>query len=420
MHSHFRSLVWCLSLAVIVCVLAAPRVVLGAGPVLVAQAGQRTVSLDVKNADILDVLKLLAQQSGQNIIATSGVKGTVTVSLQNVPLRTALDLVVRASGLQYRQIGNIYVVGPPEDLTKQFGATGAVAAQTVAFPIKYAKPDDLGKQLATVLPPNSFIVDARTNTLIVSGTSDVIQAARNFLALADVAAPQVLFEVKVLDITRSNGANAGINWTGNSAICLFELAPPTTPTGTCPPTSFIAPVPIAPQPFVRTGIQVAGIINYLITHNEAQLLADPRVAALDNQDASILVGQTFPLVYFDPKAGTFQAQFIDIGVRLNVSPTINTDGFVTTKLHVERSVISGFVQQFPILNNRKIDNVLRVKDGDTIVMGGLMDDETLEDITKIPLLGDIPVFGAIFRNKKRSITHNEVVFLITPHVLKER
>jgi Flp pilus assembly secretin CpaC len=382
-----------------------------------AYAGERTVSIDVKNADILDVLRLLAQQSGQNIITTQHVTGTTSVSLHNVPLSTALNLVVRTNGLEYRKVGNVYIVGTPEDLAKQFGSQGATGQQTVAFPIKYAKPDDLAKQLANVVPSSAFTVDARTDTLLVTGTPDIIQSVRNFLALADVPAPQIVFEVKVLDVTGSKNSNAGIAWSGASAICLFEQ-----PVGgtTCPGTTTGGAGGIGPNPFLRTTLNVNGVINYLITTNQAQLLATPRVAALNNQQASLLIGQTYPIVYYSAQAGNYQVQYIDIGVKLQITPVINTDGYITTTMHVERSLISGFVQQYPILDNRKVDDTLRVKDGDTIVLGGLIDDSTTDSMSKVPLLGDIPVFGALFKNRQQGKIHNEVVFLITPHILSER
>jgi type IV pilus secretin PilQ/predicted competence protein len=383
-------------------------------------ASSGTVSIDVKNADIVDVLKVLAQQSGQNIIATSSVKGTTTVSLHDVPLKTALDLVVRTNGLEYRTVGNVYVVGTPDDLTKQFGSAGQTA-QTVAFPIKYADPTALGKQIGTVLPAGSFTIDPRTDTLLVTGSPDIIQSARNFLALADVPAPQVVFEVKVIDITKNNDtSNVGVSFAGSTDLGLFEncIACPAIPDLTNSPKTSLNP--IAVQPFTRNAFFVSTKVNYLISHNEAELLANPRVAALDNQQASLLIGQTYPIVYYDPKAGNFQVQYIDIGVKLIITPVINTDGYITTTMNVERSVITGLVQNFPILNNRKVTDTLRVKDGDTIVLGGLLDDEVTKTITKVPLLGDIPILGALFRNVQKGKIHNEVVFLITPHIMNEK
>lgn len=385
-------------------------------------ASSGTVTLDVKNADIIDVLKVLAEQSGQNIVATQNVKGTTTVDLHNVPLKEALDLIVRTNGLDYRQVGNVYVVGTPADLAAQFGQAGQVATQSVAFPIKYANPADLAKQLSTVIPANNFTVDARTDTLLVTGTPDIIQSARNFLALSDIPAPQVMFEVKVIDITRTNDTNnTGVNYSGSSALAFLENplgAPPGT-TFTLPATQYLGqPIPL--QPFTRNELFIQAQLNYLITHNEAQLLADPKVSALDNNPASILIGQTYPIVYYDPRAGQFQAQFVDIGVKMNITPVINTDGYITTTLHTERSVITGFVQQFPILNKRSADSVLRVRDGETIVLGGMIDDEMTKSISKIPLLGDIPVFGVLFKNINETKLHNEVVFLITPHIINER
>ncbi len=377
----------------------------------------RNVNLDVKNADILDVLKLLANESGQNIVATQNVHGTVTLSLHDVPLSTALDLIVRTNGLDYRKMGNIYVVGTTADLNSEFGTAGQMATQTVAFPIKYANPADLGKQLSGVIPPTSFTIDPRTDTVIVSGSPDIIQSARNFLALADVPAPQVVFEVKVLDVTHDGNLNVGAQWVGTSPFDLFENCIACPPGGITVPETTISGNSIAPQPFTRNPLFIQGQLNYLISHNDAKVLANPRVAALDNQQASLLVGQTYPLVYYDPRSGQFQAQYIDIGVKIIITPVVNTDGYITTTMHVERSSIVGLVQQFPILDNRKADSILRVKDGDTIVLGGLLDDESTVSVSKVPLLGDIPILGAFFKNVQKTTTHQEVVFLITPHII---
>ena len=113
--------------------------------------------------------------------------------------------------------------------------------------------------------------------------------------------------------------------------------------------------------------------------------------------------------------------YIDIGIILQVTPVINTDGYITTTIHVERSNIQSIIAgQYPLIDNRKVDSLLRVKDGDTIVMGGLVDDESTKTINKVPLLGDIPVVGALFKNVNTTKIHNEIVFLITPHIVSER
>ena len=272
-----------------------------------------------------------------------------------------------------------------------------------------------------MLPLSAFTIDTRTDTLLVSGTPEVIQTARNFMALEDVPAPQVVFEVKVIDVTKNNDTtNVGIDWAGSSTLGLFENCITCTTFQTGPNPAEQSGNPITFQPFTRNALFISAKINYLIAHNQASLLADPRVEALDNQQAKILVGQTYPIVYYSSQAGQFQVNYIDVGVILQVTPVINTDGYITTTMHVERSTIAGLVaNQYPILNNRKIDAILRVKDGDTIVMGGLVDDEFTKTTTKVPLLGDIPVLGALFKNVNQTKLHNEIVFLITPHIVAE-
>jgi len=157
-----------------------------------------------------------------------------------------------------------------------------------------------------------------------------------------------------------------------------------------------------------------------VSKGNARVLATPRLVSLNNHEASLLIGQTYPIIYYDIRSGNQQLQTIDIGVKLRMTPTIGADGSIIAELHPEYSEITGFQQSYPIIANRKLDSTLRVSDGETIVLGGLLREISSETITKLPLLGDIPILGEIFKNRQRSAERDEIVFLITPHIVGGR
>jgi len=157
----------------------------------------------------------------------------------------------------------------------------------------------------------------------------------------------------------------------------------------------------------------------LVSHGRAQILATPRLVTLNNHEATLLIGQTYPIVYSSSAFGGQEVQFVDIGVKLRLTPTIGPDGSVTADIHPEYSEIEGFTTgNLPIIANRKIDSTLRVKSDQTIVLGGLLRDVSSETITKLPGLADIPILGAFFRSKATQHQRNEIVFFITPHVIE--
>jgi type II secretory pathway component GspD/PulD (secretin) len=133
----------------------------------------------------------------------------------------------------------------------------------------------------------------------------------------------------------------------------------------------------------------------------------------------LLVGQSYPIVYFDARTGTQQVQFVNVGVNLTVSPTIGVDGAITTELSTDYSQFISFVSNFPVIGTRKAQSTLRVRDGETIVIAGLFSDVDQSTVSKVPFLGDIPILGEIFKNRQHSHTKDEIVFLITPHLVRD-
>jgi type II secretory pathway component GspD/PulD (secretin) len=207
-----------------------------------------------------------------------------------------------------------------------------------------------------------------------------------------------MFEVRVADVQpQIDTSNVGIQYGGIG----FG-------------TGAIAQIPYT---LTKSSVVVNAQLNALIQRGNASILAEPRIATLNNHEATLLVGETFPVVVTNLQTGFPTVTNIDVGVRLRITPTIGDDGTITAEMHPEYSQITGFNNSFPIVANRKVDSTLRVHDGETIVLGGLFSDVDSDTITKLPGLGDIPVLGGFFKNRQKSHTRDEVVFYITPHIL---
>ncbi len=213
---------------------------------------------------------------------------------------------------------------------------------------------------------------------------------------------QVRYEVRVTDLTPTESSNIGFLFGG-----VDENGQPQAGSGSTV-TSFL-----------RNSLAVNATINALVTKGEARILARPSISSLNNVQASLLVGQQYPIVYFDARTGTQQVQFVNVGVNLSVTPTIGSDGAITTDLETDYSQVTGTIANFPIVTTRKAQSTLRVSDGETIVIAGLFSDVDRSTMTKVPFLGDIPFIGEVFRNRMRDRSKDEVVFLITPHLVRD-
>lgn len=443
-----------------IAIIFALAVLFGAAPV-------QRISLDVHDALIADAIALLAAESGRNIVADDTVKPErVTLHLHEVTFDEALSVLVESHDLQVRRHGDVLIVGSSESMNRRYGdRNDPRSAQTIVLGLSHAQPDDVAKELADGLPPATVIVpDKRTESIIVTGNRDTIarareltaaldapqsagthlahayalkyvkasqilsdlkgvlpdgsyvaddaqnavlvsgndqiqQTAAQFVANLDVPSPQVLFEVRVADVTPENEqSDVGVQFGG------YDLS------GN--PISGAAA-----YAFAKNSIAINARLNALVSKGRAQILATPKLVTLNNKEADLLIGQTYPVVYYDARYGGQQVQFVDVGVKLRLTPTIGRDGSVTAEMHPEYSAIQGFVGGYPIIANRKVDSTLRVQNDQTIVLGGLLRDVDTQTITKLPGLADIPILGKLFQNRERTHERDEVVFLITPHVI---
>ncbi len=427
-----------------------------------ARGATDSITIDVRDVDISDVIAMLAAEAGVNVVTDGSVKPErITLHLHGVTFDEALRVIASAHSLQVRSEGGILVVGTAEAMNRR--------AAGVVFSLRHAQPEDVAKELTDVLPAGtvidadkrsasvmvagdeetltrarrlvaaldsqasagidaesatqayrlrflraddavpklksaiadgSFLADEELNAVLATGGERVQAATRNLLSGIDRPSAQVLFEVKVADVTPINDASnfglefGGVDLQGN-------------------------PLPGAvAYNFVGGTIPVYVTLNAMVSKGRAQILATPKLVTVNNKEADLTIGETYPIVYSTSVFGGQNVQYVDIGVHLRLTPTIGTDGTVTAELHPEYSELVGFTPTgYPIVANRKIDSTLRVSDNETIVLGGLMRDTSSQTISKIPGLADIPVLGKLFQNKQMAHERDEIVFLITPHVI---
>jgi len=438
---------------------------LALGLAATANAADR-ISIEARDTDLADVVRLIGLQSGLNVVADGSIKPQhITFRLHDVGVETALSTLAQAYNLQTHREGNIVLVGDaatmnrrysedsdpsaprteiftlahakPEDVTAALLAAlpaGTVAVgdkrtasvlitanattlertrrlvhaldsptagangTTESVPLRNARPSEAVKALHGVVPDAMLVADDRANAVIVTGTRELRTIAMSLLEALDAPGRQVLFEVRVADVKPvDDSTNVGIQFGGASfgsgALAQF------------------------PYTLTKSSIAVNAQINTMVQSGRAQILATPRIATLNNKEASILVGEQYPVVTVNQQTGFPSVQTIDIGVRLRLTPMIGADGAITAEVHPEFSQIIGFNSSFPVIANRKVDATLRVGDGETIVLGGLFQDVSSETISKVPFLGELPILGPFFRNKQRSHTRDEIVFFITPRLL---
>lgn len=290
--------------------------------------------------------------------------------------------------------------------------------KTEVIPLKAATARDIASTLQKLVPTLSYNTDERLNALIVTGDDASITQLKDYLEELDQNLKQVCLDVKVVDLTESGSKTFGTSWgyqgsNGNLVNTSFtenQLGPDGVTTN--------AMIPI--QYFTRSALQISFSLNALIQASEAKVLAAPKVTTVSGKEAQIHIGEKYPVVYYDPRAGQYQVIYVDIGTKLNITATVLPDGNVSLNVKPDISNLLDLINnQYPHTANRTANVYMRIKDGETMVLGGLL--RETENVTKqrIPLLGDIPILGQLFRNEFRQKNKNEVVIMITPHILPQ-
>jgi type IV pilus assembly protein PilQ len=384
----------------------------------------RRMSLDVQGADVQTVLRSLAEFSGKNIVASKEVKGEVTLRLRNVPWRHALDIVLKSQGLGMIETGQTILISNLDTLRKEeMEKRSAERAQeellpleTRILPINYAQAKEMSKSVEKTMTKRGHIeVDERSNTLIVTDISDKLDQVDAMIRNLDTRTPQVEIVARLVDVDVSATRDLGIKW-GVHNLDLFDAG--VTEHVDVNANDVTGPAGVVTLGTIKPFASIDATLQALETANKANIISNPRITTVNNREASVVVGKQIPLIVQD-FAGNAVTQLTTIGIKLNVTPHINTGNRITMDVHPEVSDLASqaTVQGGIIINTTMADTRVMVNDGETAVIGGLIrsNESTLK--RGIPVLMDIPLLGNLFRSSSSTKQKRELLIFVTPKIL---
>jgi type IV pilus assembly protein PilQ len=383
------------------------------------------ISLDVQEAEVGTVLRSLASFSGINIVASPRVVGKVTVKLDQVPWREALEVILRAHAFDYIEEHGIIRVDTAEELRNESVAEKMAEKQVSDLeklslglaPLRFANAEEVKEALKKMLTQRGNIdVDVRTNSLLINDIAERVALIQNLARELDSQTPQVEINARLVDLDRRATQELGISWGVNN----FKPSGANVAGQASINNQIQNPIGTAQVATVQNWGEIAAQLDALERDNRARLISNPVITTTDNREASILVGQKIPLIVAD-EAGNAMTQLTTIGILLKVTPHINQEDLITLDVHNEVSDLSSqaTVQGGVIINTSESDTRVMVRSGETAVIGGLI--RTVESTLSsgIPVLQDIPLLGALFRHESTTDDTRELVVFVTPRIVTD-
>ena len=425
----------------------------------------RKISLDFQDVEVRTILQILAKESGTNIVASDTVNGKMTLSLKDVPWDQALDLVMQARNLDMRQQGNIINIAPRDELLakdkaflqaeKEIAELGSLYSQN--FQLKYKNVEEFRKILRldeidtnnsrnTLLSNRgSALIDPATNTLIVTDTRSVIEKFRKLIDELDVPAQQVMIEARIVEATDGFARDLGVKFgyggterqtawgfnSGSGGISAANNGGTGGNIGTSSGrwsvnTNINLPVAAAANSIALVRALSSGALNLELSASEqlskTKTLANPRVLTQNRQEAKIESGTEIP--YQDTSTSgnntTTTTTFKKAVLGLVVTPNITPDGQIIMNVKINKDTpIDCRVKNeaTKCIQTKNLDTQAMVENGGTLIVGGIYEEENGNTVTKIPLLGDIPVIGNLFKTRQNSQSRRELLIFITPRIM---
>jgi type IV pilus secretin PilQ/predicted competence protein len=393
------------------------------------------VSLDADDALLPAVLKILAEKGNLNIVTGPGVaSGHITIHLKDVPVEQAVNLVVRAAGLAYERIGNSILVAEAKSLQDETGLS------SYTIELKYADANEMKAALSGI--SEKIQVDTGGNRLIIVTSPRVIGEIQRVVAEMDKPARQVMLEARVVEVSTDGLKKLGIDWDllNRQGMTFVEGSYDSVNVGNILNGAGGATVKVFPNTpgtydiwklgnFTRLPMVFQSFVDLLIHDGNAKVLAQPKLVTLNGKEASMLAGQRIPYLVSQTvfaggaAAPTQTVQIEEVGIKLAITPLINTDGYITVHIRPEVSTVTGFrgvAGDLPVVATRQAETTVRLKDGSSVLIGGILDQERTTDVTKVPFLGSVPILGALFRHENTTTSNRDLVIEVTPHLLPEQ
>lgn len=411
------------------------------------------LSLNFQDIEVRSVLQLIADFTGLNLVASDTVGGSITLRLQNVPWDQALDLILKTKGLDKRQIGNVLLVAPADEIaarekleletSKQIAELAPVRLEIIQ--VNYAKAADivsLIQQDEELISDRGFISsDVRTNTISVRETAEKLEEIRRLVSTWDVPVRQVSIEARIVRAQTNVAENLGIRWggaaydiSGDNILSVgggldgVQDARDSAAT----PGSFETSFPGALA--VDLGVTAEGTSSFAIgwgsddflvdlelsaleSDGQAEVVSQPRVVTADRQTASIKSGEEIPYQEAS-SSGATSVSFKEAVLSLEVTPQITPDDKIIMDLVVNQDSRGEVTAGIPSINTNEVTTQVLVGNGETVVLGGIFQSEVATQVTKTPFLGDIPYLGRLFKRTEKIDERSELLIFITPKIIK--
>jgi type IV pilus assembly protein PilQ len=416
------------------------------------------LSLNFQNIEVRAVLQLIADFTGQNLVASDTVDGGITLRLKNVPWDQALDLVLKTKGLAKRQMGNVLLVAPAEEIAarekieleavKQVEELAPLLSEYVQ--LRYAKAAEIASLLTSdsglMSSRGTAVVDERTNTLLMKDSGGNLDKIREAIALLDVPVRQVLIEARIVIANTSVGEKLGIRWGGggmkanNDSFVTFGASQTTLnetnqilidrskeedSEGITFPDAYVVDLGVSDVGASSIAVGIS-TFDYLLdlelsaveTDGHAEIVSQPRVITADGQTASIQSGTEIPYQEAS-SSGATSISFKSAVLKLEVTPQITPDDRIIMDLKINQDSIGEVTAAGPTIDTNSLETQVLVENGETIVLGGIFRSEETYATTKTPFFGDIPLIGVLFRRTEHVETKAELLIFITPRLIKD-
>jgi len=396
------------------------------------------ITVHAEDAFLPSILAILAKESGYNIVTDPNVnkQDKVSIHLDEVPIEQAINLVVRAVGLSYEVVGNSFLVADPKKLKEEVGVTSYVIT------LKYAAAEDVKNLLQDI--SDQVQVDIPGNKLLVNASPKKIAEIIRVVETIDVPAIQIMLETRLIEVAADVEEQLGIDWSKISSYktVLAEGGVPITDGGgsVIPDDQTFGELPVTmpfnrlsgifkkdktaiiPKYFSRQLTAFDLTLNMLQKNNQAEVLADSRLTTINGREASIKLVDIVPYILSSGGVGgQVQVQREEVGIKLKILPTVNTDGYITVKVEPEVSTIFEFIgpdANIPRVKSRTSSTTIRVKDGESIVIGGLLSNDRKQTTYQMPVLHKIPWLGKkLFTSNGIIERKTDLIIQITPKIV---
>ena len=442
----------------------------------------KKISLDFQDIEVRRVLQLLADFTGINMVASDSVQGNITLRLKDVPWDQALDIVLKTKNLDKRRNGNVIWIAPVTELIKAEEEEAKAIAQSIKLaPIQteyiqlnYTKAVDVLKLLEDSRDPKnaqsnrtnnteslalesllssrgSAVADIRTNTLIVNDTAQNIDKVRKMIDLLDVSVKQVMVEARIVRATTDFTKEMGVKWgilsqgvtrnndllVGGSDQTLWDLRDPQKNDDTggykyeiTRPDNLNVDLGVTTSGASKIAFGLISLSDFMLDLELSALQADGygevistrKVMTADKQKAKVAAGQQIPYQTTETAGGTatVTTSFKDVLLSLDVTPSITPDGKVQMQLNISSDTVGAPAPNGELtINKNEINTNVLVENGETVVLGGIFEQQTANSQTKVPFLGDIPYLGRLFRKDVKSDNKRELLIFVTPRIVND-